>query len=428
MRIPDRSRGSGLRLGGRLQAQNVGWAFIGQLVRAALNAALFILAARWLGLEMFGSFAATIALVALISPFGSMGTLSLLMRRVARSVDNVDTEFSSAIAITVGTGLFVSTGLGIVVSLGSVFAPWPVVVLLAIADLVAYRCAEVAGAARQAHDWILGTAFYPTIVVGARVAASALLATFCEPDLLNWSVAYAAASLVATLTLLAVTARVVGFAKPEPLSYLREWRDGLHFALGLSAQSAYNDIDKVMLAQFGSLGAVGAYAAAYRLVDLAFVPMRALLSASYIRFFRLGADGLAASATLAKRLVIPSLAASAIPSLGLLLAADFAPVLLGPEYEDAVTLVRLLALVPVLRAMHYLAADSLSGAGLQGIRTAVQIGVAIVNVSMNLVLIPAIGAHGAVISSLTSDALLAMLLWLGVRVRMRATTVEHGAG
>ncbi len=82
------------------------------------------------------------------------------------------------------------------------------------------------------------------------------------------------------------------------------------YSIGLSAQGVYNDIDKVMLASLSSLGSAGVYAAAYRVIDLAFVPMRAVLSVTYVRFFRLGASGAEKSATLAVSLLKPSLALS----------------------------------------------------------------------------------------------------------------------
>ena len=49
---------------------------------------------------------------------------------------------------------------------------------------------------------------------------------------------------------------------------------------------------------------------------------------------------------------------------------------------------RWLSLLPLLKTLHYFAADSLTGAGFQGIRTTVQVGIAIFNVLFNLWIIP----------------------------------------
>jgi len=71
----------------------------------------------------------------------------------------------------------------------------------------------------------------------------------------------------------------------------------------------------------------------------------------------------------------------------------------------------MLAVIPVLRTLHYLAADSLTGAGKQNVRTAWQIAVAATNVVANLVLIPVWGVYGAIVSSIAADLGLAVVLW-----------------
>jgi len=189
----------------------------------------------------------------------------------------------------------------------------------------------------------------------------------------------------------------------------------------LSAQSVYNDIDKVMLARLGSLDAVGVYAAAYRVIDMAFIPMRALLTASYAPFFRAGDTGLAGSVALARRLLPAGLGIASVASLLLLLGADVVAFLLGPEFSRSVDILRLLAVIPVLRALHYLPADAMSGAGLQGFRTAAQVGVAVANVGLNFVVIPWMGVHGAVLSSIACDAALAAVLWVSIVWRLRSS-------
>src|SRR5690242_12144305 len=50
-------------------AQNTLWALGGYGTRLAIQAAYFIIMARYLGLEQYGSFIAATALVSLISPF-----------------------------------------------------------------------------------------------------------------------------------------------------------------------------------------------------------------------------------------------------------------------------------------------------------------------------------------------------------------------
>jgi O-antigen/teichoic acid export membrane protein len=166
-----------------------------------------------------------------------------------------------------------------------------------------------------------------------------------------------------------------------------------------------------MLARLGSLDATGIYAAAYRLIDVAFIPIRSLLAAAYPGFFRSGNQGITSSLAYARRLLPRALAYSAAVAIGLLVAAPLVPRALGAEYARSTEALRWLALLPLLKTFHSFAADSLTGAGHQGLRTLVQVLVALFNVFVNLWIIPAYSWRGAAWSSLASDGLLAASLW-----------------
>jgi O-antigen/teichoic acid export membrane protein len=66
----------------------------------------------------------------------------------------------------------------------------------------------------------------------------------------------------------------------------------------------------------------------------------------------------------------------------------------------------------LLKTLQFFIADALTGAGYQRIRTVAQVLVALFNILINLWAIPAFGWRGAAWSSLASDGLLALFLWL----------------
>jgi O-antigen/teichoic acid export membrane protein len=90
----------------------------------------------------------------------------------------------------------------------------------------------------------------------------------------------------------------------------------------------------------------------------------------------------------------------------ILLTAGFVPHVLGSEYALTSEALRWLAPLPILKGLHYFLSDTLTGAGHQGLRTAIQAFVAAFNVLINLWLIPAYSWRGAAWSSIASDALL----------------------
>ena len=202
---------------------------------------------------------------------------------------------------------------------------------------------------------------------------------------------------------------------------IAEIREGFYFSAGLSAQTIYNDIDKTMLARLGTLEAAGIYGAAYRLIDVTFVPIQSLLAAAYPNFFRTGVAGISATLGYAKRLVWGALAYSVAACVSILLFAGVVPIILGPEYAATAEALRWLSLLPVLKVLHYFLSDSLTGAGYQGIRTCIQAGVAIFNVLINLWIIPAYSWRGAAWSSIASDALLMFSIGAAAYILARRT-------
>jgi O-antigen/teichoic acid export membrane protein len=202
-----------------------------------------------------------------------------------------------------------------------------------------------------------------------------------------------------------------------------ELREGVYFSISLSAQSVYNDIDKTMLSRLSTLAAAGVYGAAYRIIEVSFAPVAALLSASYARFFQHGLEGLPGTLRLARKLLPVAAAYGCAAGLGLLAIAPLVPRVLGARYAPIAPMIMWLAPLPLLRSCHYFLADALTGAGHQRARSILQIAVAAANVALNLWLIPAYSWRGAAWTSLACDGLLAVGLLL-VILKISAATAR----
>jgi O-antigen/teichoic acid export membrane protein len=138
--------------------------------------------------------------------------------------------------------------------------------------------------------------------------------------------------------------------------------------------------------------------------------------ASYPRFFQHGASGVGEALRLASRLVAIASVYALLIVGGLYLTAQLLPYVLGKDYVDAVEAIRWLALLPLLKSVHYFAANTLTGAGYQGLRSSTQVFVAVFNFLINLWLIPLYSWRGAAWASIASDGLLAMSLWVTVGI------------
>ena len=204
------------------------------------------------------------------------------------------------------------------------------------------------------------------------------------------------------------------------------WAEGIFFSIGSSATTVYNDIDKVMLSKLSAFASTGIYGAAYRIIDVSMTPVRSLVAAAYPEFFRRGVDGISATYRYARLLIAKSSIFGALTFVGLWLIAPVLPHISGRNYEAAIPALRWLALIPLLRCIHVFLGDALSGAGFQRTRTGIQVLIALVNVGLNLLILPRYSWRGAALTSLGCDAMLMALFWIAVLYYVRQESRMHG--
>jgi O-antigen/teichoic acid export membrane protein len=390
-------------------ARNTLWMTLGQGFKLAIQALYFTLMARSLGVNNYGAFVAVVALVGIVFPFGSLGSGNLLLKNVSRDKCLFATYWGTALGITSIVSLIL---VGIVLAASRFVLPSAIpvrlVLLVAISDLLGFNIVAIAGQAFQAFEQLNWTAAIYVFLSTCRLAAALLLICIhSHSSALQWGYVYFCSTAVVSLSSCWVVVWKLGFPKMNLRRSAAEIREGFYFSVGLSAQTVYNDIDKTMLAQLSTLGATGIYSAAYRLIDVSFAPVLALLYAANPNFFRKGAAGVSSSFSYARPLLKRALGYSSLVCAGILLFAGVVPYILGAQYARTTEALRWLAPLPILKVLHYFLSDTLTGAGYQGLRSAVQTAVALFNVLINLWLIPAYSWRGAAWSSVASDALLA---------------------
>jgi O-antigen/teichoic acid export membrane protein len=404
-------------------ARNTGSMFAGEGARVVIQALYFIVIARQLGSMGYGIFASVLAIVAILGPFATWGWGDLLIKHVSRD----RTVFQAYWGQTLYVAL-ISGGVLCVVALVATWLifgsaiPRALALCVAVSDLICFRIVTLCGNAYQAHERLGRTAGLQLAVSVGRLCAAALMMLVVgnrTPS--QWGVLYCASTAAVALAAVGLVTKELGrphFGLPIRRADLIE---GLHFSVSLSSATIYNDVDKTMLGRLGSFGAVGIYSAAYRLIDAAFLPVRSLLFATYASFFQQGKHGIAATLALARRLLMPSLGYAFVAS-GLLFAiAPIVGAILGHDFVDSVSAVRFLAAIPLLRSIQVFASNALTGAGYQHWRSSLQFLVALGNVALNFLLIPAFSWRGAAMSSLVCDAVLATGMWSLASVALQRT-------
>ncbi len=392
------------------------WLLIGRGLGLVLQAAYFVIIARTLGVAQYGEFVSMTALAAIVSPFVGLGMEILLLKNVAKNRSLFSAYWGNSLVVTLGTGVGFIILLVLLSPLLLHQSISPLAILLvAVSDLIFGSITNLAGRAFQAVDRLNVSAQIGIFIMFTKVlAAISLLKFFPHPTSLEWICLYSASSMASALLAAILVQHWLGSPTLELARIKSELTEGLSFSISNSAYTIYSDIDKTMLAKLSTLAATGIYAAAYRLIDVAFIPVISIAGAAYADFFRKGKDGVGAALAFAKPLVAISATYSTIAGVAMLVLAPIVPLVLGDEYLHVVEALRWLAPIPLFRAMQHFGGDILSGSGFQSWRSALEAGIAIFNIAINLWLIPLYSWKGSAWASLTSDGLLMLVLWLSV--------------
>ena len=388
----------------------------GQGVRLIIQAVYFVLIARALGPDAYGAFVTVVAMAALLGPFSGLGTQNLFVKNVRSGKRQAALCWGNGLLLTVLSGILFSV---IAVALNRLLHLQTTVLAIAIisfADLVLMKITELAAFGFAACGQMKQTAVQNVVVSSLRLAGIVALMAATRPvmrpvTLELWVQVY----LVATLLGTAYALRKGSLLWGRPRFDLQAMRDdageGVLFSIAGSATTVYNDIDKIMLSRLADLASTGVYAAAYRVIDVSMAPIRSLAAAAYPEFFRIGVAGVNATCQYAVTLIKKAVVYGLLASAALWLLAPLLPFILGPKYGVVVPAVRWLAPIPLLRCLHSFMADALSGAGLQRVRTTLQVLIAAINIGANLVILPRYSWRGAAWTSLGCDALLVILFW-----------------
>jgi O-antigen/teichoic acid export membrane protein len=391
-------------------AQNTLWMVLGQGLRLGISVLYFTVIARSLGTHNYGAFVAVVSLVAIVFPFGALGSGILLIKNVSRD--------QSLFGVYWGRGLLTTTVASSALLLVTVALarfilpteiPFPLLLLVSASDLIGMSLIWLAGQAFQAFERLNWTAIIHVLISATRlIGALIVVQIHPHPTALQWGYIYSCSTATVVIASLALVTAKLGLPHLAWPRSKAELREGFFFSASLCAQTVYNDLDKTMLASLSTLEATGIYGAAYRILEASVVPIASLRQAAYPNFFRRGLHGISGCLPYAKLQAARALLCGVVIAAGLLVLAGVVPYFLGQEYARAVEALRWLAILPIFRAVHYFYSDALSGAGHQGLRTALQAAVALFNVLINCWLIPAYSWRGAAWSSIASDGLLAV--------------------
>lgn len=393
------------RLKASTLARNTGWMFLGQGLGLVFQTTYFFVLTRLLGSREYGIYAGTFALVSLASQYSTIGSGTVFMRYVVPDKSKFATYWGNILIITCGFSIVVSAILHLTAKF--ILNPDSAAVIFPVAVSVCFctQIAAEAGRVFQAFEQLRVTAMMNLLTnIMRAIAAVAMLFLLHRASAWQWVVVSLFVSLAGAL--IAVVTVTVRLGKPKfDFSLLtKHAAEGFQYSFSQSTSSLYNDVDKILLSHYGMNIANGIYSLAYRVIEIATIPVFSLRDAAMPRFFKEGAKGVTHSAVLAKSLIKRAMAFGIFSAVCIFIFAPIVKHLSGKDFAESVYAMRWLCLIPFFRSIHQMMGSALTGAGVQKYRTASQLIAAAFNFCLNVWLIPIHGWLGAAWASLITDA------------------------
>ncbi len=385
-------------------AHDARWS-LGIVVARAGASLVFVLAAsRSLGSSGFGTLAALSALTSMALVLTSSGVAWAATMFASRSSDGAGAVLAAGLRAAAWSVAVVGPAYLVVVRTVLPDAPLAAAAALFTADVLVVGVAELAASVSIGlHEYRRATAVWGTLAGGRAVAG--IVVALSSPRSLT------AVTVVAVLAAVAVVPILIALARPllgrpgPPAGASGMVRAGAVFAAGSLVGRANNDFDKVYLsARLGAAESVGTYAAGYRIVEYAMLPLTALTTAAAPRLFRAGTGGVARARRVTGRLSMAYVGTGAALAVALLAGRGVIEAVFGPTYEGLSSVVAMLALLPLLRAVANVLAEPLTGGGRHRVRVLILgLGLA-VNVVVNVSLLDSLGWRAAVWGTYASEA------------------------
>ena len=399
------------------------WSLALETGRLFAGLTTFYLIARVLGDKVLGNYAAISGFVGLLNTLAATWLPQWVMESIVRRKRPAIETLRSAIganltfALIIGLGAVVITPYLLRNLLLEVSRQWLLLFLFAelIANLSSIWISMWGILRGYAYSCRLSLAY----AVGRPALYLALWATG-QLSLRNMSIVAISWSVVCGLGVRSLTQRLMrqrlsagGFGK-------RLFIEGAPYAMTNVAYSIQEDLDKPLMIEMGHSADAGPYAAAYRIIQIAMVPLRSLVMATHLRFLQAGQkSGARVVIRQAMGLSMISSVLAILLGLGVVVCQPLVEVVLGPSY--ALSRPMLLPLIPllVLRGVSWFPLNGLMALGHLRERVAVIASSASVNVVLNLLLIRKYSWRGAVIATVTAETVFAVMAWGFLYVRHR---------
>jgi O-antigen/teichoic acid export membrane protein len=398
----------------------------------ALSLVLFVVISRRFGPVGTGAFSYGYAVASLLAVIVSLGIDTYGVRQYVRSPPE---RRSSWMGELLGTQLSIVTasliGLTLYVWLTQAVRATTEVILALAFYQVAVGVSRTLFIPANSQERMVAPAVADLtcrlLAVGIALAAI----VFCDSSLPMALLGFPAGGLLLIAIGIVSAVRHGGVALHVNTSYrsvIMIARNLFSYAAAEIAGQIFSRIGLVVLTVSAGEAAVGLYAAALKLLELACMPLVFLANAAYPRLIKLHERDGAGFQRLSANLLWLTVLLSGGIAWGLYFVAPVAVVpVLGGKFSGTEPILRVMAGVAVVQAIEAVLWPILLAAGLQVARMTVIVVATVVSLALNVILVPKFGIYGAVLASFVSVAIIVVLFGAVLRRALHGAVLSRTA-
>jgi O-antigen/teichoic acid export membrane protein len=402
--------------------KNMASLFIGQLAASFLAVILSIYVARTLGQTLFGTYSFVITLIALYSVFFDLGYETLLIKEVAKEKSNANSYLNNVLIIRIILATIITASIFITINLLNfpdavknliyVFGIAQIITSLSNLFKVTYRAFE-----KMHLEAII------TIIMSITKCSLGLLVIFLGYGLMNLAFVFLSVAIADILVNLIVYEKKI--VKTTYQFDRLFFRHTITKALALGTVTIfaliYVRIDTVMLEFMKGSAVVGWYNAAYNLI-LGFNPIPVLFMNALLPMMAYTYVKSNESLRYIYEKSFKFLLIFALPlTFGILLLSDkFILFIYGINYQNSISALQILSLDILLKFLYLCLWFVLIAADQQYKLAFCAAGGALLNIILNLFLIPQFSLVGSSVATIITETyILLMYLYLAHRSNLK---------
>ncbi|NLA35980.1 MAG: lipopolysaccharide biosynthesis protein [Actinobacteria bacterium] len=390
------------------------WGTLHDICQLFVQTASFLLLGRRLGVEDYGRYAGVYGVVGPIGGLTWSGvTLAVLQRRL-RERDSVRQTARDFFGYTIALGVC-AVGIGTLIA-GQIIGGLAITTIAAVmvAELFCNAVNQVSISMVQAEHGFAAATRLKMIILAIRVGVLLALVAMDSLTIAHLAIGFSVGFTVYTVALFRVILPAFGIrvelAPPSQGIFKVTGSISLPIAAGVLQQ----DGDKAVLNAYGFQHDAGLYAAAFRVVSMGLMPLRALEGAAFQRFLPHDENARNEHTRRAFRFSILALSGSVVVGIGVLVFAPLLDFLIGEDFAGAEAMIPWLLPFLPLTAIANAPSNGLLGLGRLGNRAAIYFGGASISLTSYIVFVPIFAEpwKGAVLGTILGEAFLVVAGWM----------------